>query len=678
MHTRTSNSKLIEPLPEPERTLNRRLRQQNRKVPFERRHELPQHPRIVYVPILDINYFRHFVELLNNYDTMDDELMWAADRVVSPTTGFAITLPATANEFAIKDTENEVVRLMMFPLSLTREAKTWLDELNEGTIKNWNELHTLFISRFFPSALFDRLLGEIRAFSQNENETLTDTWLRMKELLRNCQGHNVSKGNIIKIFYHGLSETTQKALNAAAGGIFLYKTPNQAYQLLEDKVLLKLYWAKNQKSKPLKELSLSSMKAPEKIHFMVKEGIVLGHKVSEAGLEDDKAKVDVISKLPPLLILKLLKKDTPFEFNNECHNAFESLKEKLTCALVIVSLNWNLPFELMCDASDFAIGAVLGQKDGKNFHPIYFASKTLNAAQQNYTVTEKELMVVILLLQEFDGEIKDKKAAADHLSRIENDEISDDSEVDENFPGETLMEINTEKEPWFADFANYLVSKIIPKGMTYQQKNKFFSDLKYYFGKNPTYLEYVLTDRQHDIWSRKLDDALCAFRTAFKTPTGTTPYKLIYGKNCHLPFEIEHRAYWALKNCNPDLIAAGEKKMLQLRELDELRHQAYENSRLYKARTKVWHDRKLKMRKEFKHGNKVLLFHSKYKFKWPKLRSCWLGPYVVKHQYQSSYVELYGKDGKTFIVNGHRLKLYHEKEEYNDTREAITPFYPKE
>ncbi|GJU76976.1 reverse transcriptase domain-containing protein [Tanacetum coccineum] len=180
------------------------------------------------------------------------------------------------------------------------------------------------------------------------------------------------------------------------------------------------------------------------------------------------------------------------------------------------------------------------------------------------------------------------------------------------------------------------------------------------------------------IWSRKLDDALWAFRTAFKTSTGTTPYKLVYGKNCHMPFEIEHRAYWALKNCNPDLIAAGEKIMFQLHELDEIRHQAYENSRLYKARTKVWHDRKLKMRNEFKHRNKVLLFHSKYKFKQPKLRSRWLGPYVVKHQYPSRYVELYGKDGKTFIVNGHRLKLYHEEEYYNDQRESVTPFFLKE
>nr|GEV30712.1 DNA-directed DNA polymerase [Tanacetum cinerariifolium] len=218
---------------------------------------------------------------------MDDEPMWAADRVVAPTPGFAITIPETANEFSIKgnhltlvkenqfdgrtktdphkhiheflricdmikyrDTKNEVVRLMLFPLSLTGEAKTWLDELNEGTIETQDELRTTFISRFFPSALFDRLLGEIRAFSKHENESLTDAWLRMKEMLQNCHGHNLSKGNIIKIFYHGLREITQEVLNAAAGGIFLYKTPNQAYQLMEDKVLLKLDWAKNQKTQP--------------------------------------------------------------------------------------------------------------------------------------------------------------------------------------------------------------------------------------------------------------------------------------------------------------------------------------------------------------------------------------------------------------------------------------------
>ncbi|GKE75358.1 reverse transcriptase domain-containing protein [Tanacetum coccineum] len=186
---------------------------------------------------------------------MDDEPIWATDRVVAPTPGSAITIPETANKFAIKgnhltlikgnqfdgrtktdphkhiheflkicdmfkyrDIENEAVRLMMFPLSLTGEAKTWLDELNKGTIETWDKLRIAFISRFFPLALFDRLLGEIQAFSKHENESLTDAWLRIKEMLRNCHGHNLFKGSIIKIFYHGLNKITQKVLNAAAGG----------------------------------------------------------------------------------------------------------------------------------------------------------------------------------------------------------------------------------------------------------------------------------------------------------------------------------------------------------------------------------------------------------------------------------------------------------------------------
>ncbi|GJV23340.1 hypothetical protein Tco_1376035 [Tanacetum coccineum] len=144
---------------------------------------------------------------------------------------------------------------------------------------------------------------------------------------------------------------------------------------------------------------------------MVKEGIVLGHKVPNAGLKVDKAKIDVISKLPPPTNVK-------------------------------------------------GIRSFVGHS-------------------------------------EFDIKIKDKKGtenvAADHLSRIDNDETSDDSDVDDNFPRETLMEITTNDTPWFADFANYLVGDVIPKGMTYQQKNKFFSDLKNYFWEDP-YLFKVCSD----------------------------------------------------------------------------------------------------------------------------------------------------------------------------------------
>ncbi|GJY41489.1 reverse transcriptase domain-containing protein [Tanacetum coccineum] len=330
----------------------------------------------------------------------------------------------------------------------------------------------------------------------------------------------------------------------------------------------------------------------EKCHFMVKEGIVLGYKVPEAGLEVDKAKIEVISKLPPPTNIK------------ECHNAFELLKEKLTCAPVIVSPNWSLPFELMCDANDFAVEAILGQKEDVVFafdksRSYLVLSKTIvhtdhSALRHLFKKQDAKPRLIrwILLLQEFDIEIKDRKGienvAADHLSRIENEETSDDSEVDDNFPRETLMEINTKDDPWFADFANYL--KLLcgfgmAKALINDRGTYFCNKIMKRYGVNQRFstsyhpqtsgqventnsalkriLDKTVKDN-HAIWSRKLDDALWAFRTAYKTPTDTTPYKLIYGKNCHLPFEIKHHAYWALKNCNPDLIAAGEKRMFQL------------------------------------------------------------------------------------------------------------------
>ncbi|GJR04782.1 reverse transcriptase domain-containing protein [Tanacetum coccineum] len=185
---------------------------------------------------------------------------------------------------------------------------------------------------------------------------------------------------------------------------------------------------------------------------MVKEGIVLGHKVSEAGLEVDKAKIKVISKLPPPLISKLLEKDTTFEFNDECHTAFKLLKEKLTCAPVIVIPNWNLSFELMCDASDFAVGVILVLSK-TIVHTDHSALRHLFKKQD----AKPRLIRWILLLQEFDIEIKDKKGTKDvvanHLYQIENDETSNDSEVDDNFPGEALMEINTKDEPWLGEYS---------------------------------------------------------------------------------------------------------------------------------------------------------------------------------------------------------------------------------
>ncbi|GJY09607.1 reverse transcriptase domain-containing protein [Tanacetum coccineum] len=158
-------------------------------------------------------------------------------------------------------------------------------------------------------------------------------------------------------------------------------------------------------------------------------------------------------------------------------------------------------------------------------------------------------------------------------------------------------------------------------------------------------------------WSDKLDDALWAFRTAYKTPIGCTPYKLVYGKACHLSIELEHKAYWALKHTNFDVQTAGDHRKVQLNELNELRDQAYENSLIYKEKTKRIHDAKIKNR-VFNVGDRVLLFNSRLKIFSGKLKSRWSGPFTVTQVFPYGTVELSQNSGPNFKVNGHRIKHY--------------------
>ncbi|GKA08777.1 reverse transcriptase domain-containing protein [Tanacetum coccineum] len=722
--------------------MNRRLRRRNRRVPYDQRNNPPQHPRIVYLSILDINYFRNFLDILRNYDPMDDEPMWASDRVVASTPGFIITIPETANEFAVKDNPNDqqnnsenptnfdsddeddeptpqpktrptklvketplpkpykpkipypqrlrkekmeaqygkflnmirVVRINV-PLvdvlagmpnygkflkelinnkhKIEQISAAFLSDESSAMIQNKVppklgdpgsflilcnfktfscnaladlgasinlmpyslyaklSLETLKPTKMsvrladrsfqYPVGIAENMLVEVGKFTfpadfvilkMEEGSKvplilgrpflhIADAVIRVKQKQLNfgvrteqmifnidsAMKHSYSNDDtcfsidvideILEEDFDALLDEGRKILYSIKGTLFNEEIFSEFDKFMaitadensesesdtEEPPFEKItinndYKIKTSLEEPLTDLELkplpdnleyvfleelsflpviisSKLSAQnksnlevvkkeivklldtgiiypitdspwvspihcvpkkggitvvtnendelvptrtvtgwrEKCHFMVKEGIMLGHKVSGAGLEVDKAKINAISKLPPPTnikgvrsflghagfyrrfinnfskitrpLTKLLEKDTPFEFDDECQKAFELLKEKLTCAPVIKSRIENV--------------------------------------------------------------------AADHLSQIENEEISDDSEVDDNFPGETLMEINTRNEPLFADFANYMVVDIIPKGMTYQQKNKFFSDLKHYFWEEP-YLFKVCSD----------------------------------------------------------------------------------------------------------------------------------------------------------------------------------------
>nr|GEV43338.1 DNA-directed DNA polymerase [Tanacetum cinerariifolium] len=472
----------------------------------------------------------------------------------------------------------------------------------------------------------------------------------------------------------------------------------------------------------------------EKSHFMVKEGIILGHKISKNGIEVDKAKVNVIAKLPHRTTVKdskakllrwvFLLQEFTFKVidtkraENLAADHLSQLENPHQNVLGPKKINESFPFETLNMVSFCGNSSTSWFFDFANYHAGNIVVKGMSSQQKNkffkdvkhyfwddpflFKICADQVIRRCVHGQEaidilkachygptrghhglnytakkvFDfgfywptiyRDAQNLVKTCDVCQRqgkiSQRDEIPQNSiQVCEIFDvwGIDLMGPfpSSRGNKYILVAADYLskwveakalptndtrFAKVMLKyGVTHRLATPYLPQTSGQVEVSNHGLKRILertVGENRASWSDKLDDALRAFRTAYKTPIRCTPYKVVSGKACHLPIELEHKAYWALKHANFVLQTAGDHRKVQLNELNELRDQAYENSLIYKEKTKRLHDSKIKDR-DFNIGDRVLIFNSRLKIFSDKLKSRWSGPFTISHVFSYGTVEL--------------------------------------
>nr|GEX55421.1 reverse transcriptase domain-containing protein [Tanacetum cinerariifolium] len=417
----------------------------------------------------------------------------------------------------------------------------------------------------------------------------------------------------------------------------------------------------------------------EKSHFMVNEGIVLGHKISKQGIEVDKAKVDVITKLAHPTTVKgaeNLAADHLSRLENPHQNVLDPKKINESFPLDILNLKskffkdvkhyfWDDLFQFKIYANQVIRRCVSGQEAIKILKACHYGP---TGGHHGLNYTAKKVFDSGFYWPTIYHDAQDLVKNYDICQRqgkiSQRDEMSQNSiqvcEIFDVWGIDFMVPLPSSKgNKYILVAVDYLSKWVEAKALPTNDSLvvcKFLKNLFARFETPSAIISYMGTYFCNDE-SAKLDDALWAFRTAYKSHIGCTPYKLVYEKDCHLHVELEHNAYWALKHANFNLKTAGDHRKVQINKLNELRDQAYEKSLIYKEKTKRLHDSKIKNH-VFNIDDRVLLFNSRLKIFSGKLKSRWSGPFTVSQVYPYGTVELLQPDGHNFKVNGHRLKHY--------------------